>query len=186
MSQDDRNVNNNLDNDREQWGSSLGFILATAGSAIGLGNVWKFPYMTGANGGAAFVFLYLAIIVLIGASMLMVDFVVGRNGRSNAVEAYRKISSKFVWMGYLGIFCALLVLSYYAVIGGWIIYYMTQSFTTLAHIAPEEVGGFFGSFVSNPSFPLIFQFLFMAFTVYIVIVKCQDIAHCFKCQDIAH
>ncbi len=168
MSQDDRNVNKNLDNDREQWGSSMGFILATAGSAIGLGNVWKFPYMTGANGGAAFVFLYLVIIVLIGASMLMVDFVVGRNGRSNAVEAYRKISSKFVWMGYLGIFCALLVLSYYAVIGGWIIYYMTQSFTTLAHIAPEEVGGFFGGFVSNPSFPLIFQFLFMAFTVYIV------------------
>ncbi len=142
-------------------GSSLGFIIATAGSAVGLGNIWKFPYMTGANGGAAFVFIYLIIIVLIGASMLMVDFVVGRNGKSNAVDAYRKINSKFVWMGYLGIISAILVLSYYAVIGGWIIYYGLKSFTTLAHINPGEVGGeFFNNFVSNPTFPLLFQLLF--------------------------
>lgn len=81
---------------RERWGSKFGFILATAGSAVGLGNIWRFPYMTGAYGGASFVLLYLGIIVLIGASMLIVDFVIGRHGRANAVESYRKISSKFV------------------------------------------------------------------------------------------
>lgn len=154
--------------EREKWGSSIGFILATAGSAVGLGNVWKFPYLTGANGGAAFVFIYLIIIILIGASMLIVDFVVGRNGKSNAVDAYKKISNKFAWMGHLGIFCAILVLSYYAVVGGWIIYYMFKSFTTLSHIAPQNVGEFFGNFIGNPTLPLVFQFLFMAFTVYIV------------------
>ena len=164
----DVNSTTHLGEKREQWGSSLGFILATAGSAVGLGNIWKFPYMVGANGGAAFVFVYLIIMVLIGASMLMVDFVVGRNGGVNAVDSYRKISAKFTWMGHLGMLCAILVLSYYAVIGGWIIYYMSQSFTTLANIAPGDVGGFFGGFVSNPTFPLVFQFLFMAFTVYIV------------------
>ncbi|WMJ77742.1 MULTISPECIES: sodium-dependent transporter [unclassified Sedimentibacter] len=153
---------------REQWGSQLGFILASAGSAVGLGNVWKFPYMTGTNGGAAFVAVYLIIILLIGASMLLVDFVVGRYGKSNAVDAYKKISSKFAWMGYLGILCAILVLSYYAVIGGWIIHYMLNSFTTLTTIAPEQVGDFFGSFIGNPILPLIPQFFFMFFTVYIV------------------
>lgn len=162
------NVSEKLDNNREQWGSSFGFILATAGSAIGLGNIWKFPYMTGSNGGAAFVFVYLIIMAVIGVSMLMVDFVVGRNGKSNAVDAYRKISSKFVWMGYLGMFCAILVLSYYAVIGGWIFHYIFKSFTTLSTIAPEEVGNFFGSYVGSPMRPLLFQILFLVFTVYIV------------------
>lgn len=138
----DLNVTESLEKGRENWGSSMGFILATAGSAIGLGNIWKFPYMTGANGGAAFVFVYLIIMVVIGVSMLMVDFVVGRNGKSNAVDAYRKISTKFTWMGHLGILSAILVLSYYAVIGGWIIYYIANSLTTLSNIAPEEVGNF--------------------------------------------
>jgi len=164
----------NPEQKREQWGSQLGFILASAGAAVGLGNVWKFPYMTGTNGGAAFVAVYLIIILLIGASMLVVDFVVGRYGKSNAVDAYKKISSKFAWMGYLGIFCAILVLSYYAVIGGWIIHYMFNSFTTLATIAPDQVGGFFGNFISNPISPLIPQFMFMLFTVYIVMKGIKD------------
>lgn len=159
---------------REQWGSQLGFILASAGAAVGLGNVWKFPYMAGTNGGAAFVFVYLIIVLFIGASMLVVDFVVGRHGKSNAVDAYKKISSKFAWMGYLGILCAILVLSYYAVIGGWIIHYMFNSFTTLSKIAPDQVGDFFGNFISNPISPLIPQFLFMLFTVYIVMKGIKD------------
>lgn len=159
---------------REQWGSQLGFILASAGAAVGLGNVWKFPYLTGKNGGAAFVVVYLIIVILIGASMLVADFVIGRYGKANAVDAYKKISSKFAWMGYLGIFCAVLVLSYYAVIGGWIIYYMFNSFTTLAHIAPDQAGGFFGNFIGNPTLPLIPQFLFMLFTVYIVMKGIKD------------
>ena len=153
---------------RERWGSKFGFILATAGSAVGLGNIWRFPYMTGAYGGASFVLLYLGIIVLIGASMLIVDFVIGRHGRANAVESYRKISSKFVWMGYLGIFCAILVLSYYAVIGGWITYYGLSSFTSLRGLDSGQVGEFFGAFSGHPWKPLIFQLSFMVFTVVIV------------------
>ena len=85
---------------REQWGGRLGFVLATAGSAVGLGNVMKFPWMTGKNGGAAFLFVYLICMVVVGAGMLMADFLIGRNGKCAAINSYRKINGGFTWMGY--------------------------------------------------------------------------------------
>ncbi len=153
---------------REQWGGRFGFVLATAGSAVGLGNIMKFPYMTGKNGGAAFLFVYVVVMVLVGIVMLMCDFLVGRNGKANAVQAYRKLSKKFAWMGYLGMFGAVLALSYYAVFGGWMLYYIVNSFTTLATIPMEEVGGFFGGFIGQTAQPILYQAIFLVFTMLIV------------------
>ena len=153
---------------REQWGGRLGFILATAGSAVGLGNIMKFPYMTGRNGGAAFLFVYIIVMVIVGIGMLMADFLIGRNGKANAVASYRKISKKFAWMGYLGIFAAMLALSYYAVFGGWMLYYLINSLGTLANIAPDAVGAFFGGFVGSVVGPLVGTLVFLVLTMVIV------------------
>ena len=76
---------------REQWSGRLGFVLATAGSAVGLGNIMKFPWMTGQNGGAAFLFVYIVVMLIIGIGMLLCDFLIGRNGKANAVASYRKL-----------------------------------------------------------------------------------------------
>lgn len=154
---------------REQWSGRLGFVLATAGSAVGLGNIMKFPWMTGKFGGAAFLLVYIIVMFVVGIGMLLCDFLIGRNGKANAVASYRKLSGKkFTWMGYLGIFSALLALSYYAVFGGWMLYYLINSFTTLAHITPDAVGGFFGGFISQTWGPLLGALVFMILTVVIV------------------
>ena len=155
---------------REQWSGRLGFVLATAGSAVGLGNIMKFPYMTGQNGGAAFLFTYIIVMLIIGIGMLLCDFLIGRNGKANAVASYRKLlgNNHFTWMGYLGIFSAMLALSYYAVFGGWMLHYILHSFTTLAHINPADVGGFFGAFVSDVWGPILGTLIFLVLTVVIV------------------
>ncbi len=161
---------------REQWSGRLGFVIATAGSAVGLGNVMKFPWMTGKYGGAAFLFVYIIVMLVVGVGMLMCDFLIGRHGKANAVASYKKLlgNNHFAWMGYLGIFCALLALSYYAVFGGWMLYYMVNSFGTLAHIDPSAVGDFFGGFVSSVPGPLIGTAVFMILTVVIVCGGVKD------------
>lgn len=162
--------NENQGAPREQWSSRIGFVLATAGSAVGLGNVMKFPWMTGQNGGAAFLFTYIIIMLIVGVGMLLCDFLLGRKGKANAVATYTKLFGKnFKWMGYLGIFSALLALSYYAVFGGWMIHYIINSFGTLAHIDPNAVGDFFGATVSGTVVPLIESAIFLAITAFIVV-----------------
>mgnify|MGYP006285098665 CR=1 FL=1 len=153
---------------RGNFTSNIGFVLATAGSAVGLGNLWRFPYMTGTSGGGAFVLVYLLIMVVVGVSLLLVEFTVGRSGKANAVDSYRKISPKMVWVGYLGFITAFIFLSYFSVVGGWTIHYAISSFTGLFKLAPDEMGGFFGNFIGNPIVPLIYHFLFMGATVYII------------------
>ncbi len=155
---------------REQWGGRFGFVLATAGSAVGLGNIMKFPYMTGMNGGAAFLLVYIIVMLVVGVGMLMCDFLIGRNGKANAVASYRKLlgNNSFTWMGYLGIFSAMLALSYYAVFGGWMLYYIINSFGALANIAPDAVGGFFGDFTGSVAGPLVGTLIFLVLTMVIV------------------
>ncbi len=155
---------------REQWGGRLGFVLATAGSAVGLGNVMKFPWMTGKNGGGAFLFIYIICMVVVGVGMLMCDFLVGRSGKSAAISCYRKINGKFTWMGYLGVFGALLAESYYAIFGGWMMYYIINSFGALAKMTTgDEVGAFFGGFTGSVAGPLIGAVIFHLLTTIIVV-----------------
>jgi len=155
---------------REQWGGRLGFVLATAGSAVGLGNVMKFPWMTGKNGGAAFLFVYLICMVVVGAGMLMADFLIGRNGKCAAINSYRKINGGFTWMGYLGVFGALLAEAYYAVFGGWMMYYIVNSFGALAKMTDaNDVYGFFGGFTGSVVGPLVGALVFHILTTIIVV-----------------
>ncbi len=148
--------------------SKTGFILAAAGSAVGLGNIWRFPYMTGMNGGGAFVLVYIIAVALLGIPLLLVEFTIGRHGKVNAIDCYRKINEKTKFIGYIGFFSAPLFLAYYSVTSGWTIFYTIKSFTGLTSIPAEGIADFFFSFVANPWKPLIFHFIFTALTVYII------------------
>ncbi len=160
----------NEDNQRDQFKSRLGFVLATAGSAIGLGNIWRFPYIVGENGGGAFLFVYMGILLLMGVSLLLVEFVIGRNGGTNAIDSYAKISKNAKWVGWLGFVSAFIFLSYYSVVGGWTLYFTLSSFTgSIMKVAPADMGGFFGGFISSPIAPLVFHFVFMILAVGIIL-----------------
>lgn len=114
---------------REQWGSKIGFILAAAGSAIGLGNIWKFPYIAGENGGSSFIIIYLICIAVIGLPVLVGEILIGRTTQRNPVGAFRKLSKSKFWAGVggMGVVAGFLILSFYAVIAGWSIGYIYQS-----------------------------------------------------------
>lgn len=137
---------------REQWGSRLGFILAAAGSAVGLGNIWRFPYITGKYGGAAFVLFYLLVVIVIGMSLMLAEFAIGRSARQDAVGSMKKLGGgAWTIVGWMGFFCGFVILSYYAVIAGWTLAYMVKSLTGLMLEATsgEASGALFGAFVSN-------------------------------------
>ncbi|MFC0561749.1 sodium-dependent transporter [Halalkalibacter alkalisediminis] len=158
---------------REQWASRLGFILAAMGSAVGLGNVWRFSYVTGENGGAAFLLIYIAFIILIGIPIIMAEFTIGRKAQSDAVGSFEKLAPGKPWKvaGLMGVAAAFLILSFYGVIAGWITYYFTNYLTGTLWTAPAEgYESFFVSFITNPVKPLFWQFLFMALTIGIVFV----------------
>ncbi|MCP5061787.1 MAG: sodium-dependent transporter [Ignavibacteriae bacterium] len=114
---------------REKWGSKFGFILAAAGSAIGLGNIWKFPYIAGENGGAAFIFIYLICIAIIGLPVLIAEVLLGRTTQRNPVGAFKKLSDSKFWIGVgsLGVIAGFLILSYYIVIAGWSLGYIFEA-----------------------------------------------------------
>ena len=156
---------------REHWGSRLGFILAAAGSAVGLGNIWKFPYMAGENGGGAFLLIYLALVFTIGLSVMLAEMVIGRMAEKNAIGAFAKLKGG-AWplVGLCGVAAAFIILSFYSVVAGWTISYMVKSITgALAIEDPAALGGIFGGFISDPVSPLIYHALFMALTVFVVL-----------------
>jgi len=156
---------------REQWGSKFGFIMAAAGSAIGLGNIWKFPYLTGVNGGAAFVFVYLLIVLFIGFTVMLAELAIGRASQKNAVGAFAVLSKNPLWqlVGWAGILCGFVILSYYGVVAGWSIKYFIASFTDLMPIAESGgAGDYFGGFVSNATQVVIYQVVFMIMCIIVV------------------
>ena len=112
--------------ERANFGSKLGIILATAGSAVGLGNVWRFPYMTGENGGAAFIIIYLACVLLLGIPCMVSEFIIGRHGAANTARAYSRLADGKAWkyVGYLGVLTGYLITGYYAVVSGWCLQYV--------------------------------------------------------------
>jgi len=153
---------------RGQWASAIGFIMASAGAAIGLGNVWKFPYLAARYGGGTFLFIYILILISLGIPVLITEIVIGRRGRLNPVGTYAKLSKdnplwKFV--GFVAVFVNFLVLSYYSVVGGWITRYMFQY---LSGGIKGEIEAFFGGFITNPVAPLFWHAIFMGLTIFIV------------------
>ncbi len=110
---------------RGLFASKLGIVLATAGSAVGLGNIWRFPYETGQNGGAAFLIIYLVFLFLLGLPAMLCEFVVGRNAQRNATQAYGGWPWKFV--GYMGVFTGFIIMGFYSVVAGWTLQYVFAS-----------------------------------------------------------
>lgn len=156
---------------RENFGSKIGAILAAAGSAVGLGNVWRFPIETGENGGAAFIIIYVVCILVLGLPIMISEFLIGRHTHSNTAGAYRIISggSKWKWVGRLGVFTGWFILCYYGVVGGWTMHYTYLSATNaFADTPASEYGDMFGNFVSNPWIPTLWFLLFIGITHFVI------------------
>lgn len=161
----------------QQWSSKLGFILAAAGSAIGLGAIWKFPYIAGVSGGGAFFFIFLLFTILLGLPLLLAEFAIGRSTQKDAIESYKKIAPKTKWasIGYLGMITCFILLSFYSVIGGWIILYLVKAMTGgLNGLNQQQYGELFGATISNPLLSVGAHLVFMIITIAVVAKGVQN------------
>lgn len=158
-------------NDRGSFGSKIGIVLATAGSAVGLGNVWRFPYMAGENGGAAFILLYFACILVLGVPGMLSEFIVGRHAQANAARAYDKLSGGRPWklVGYLGILTSTLILGFYAVVAGWCLQYLYASLAGQVSGDADYVKNYFIAFSSHPLKPVLWGVGFVLITHLVVV-----------------
>ena len=160
-------------NQRGFWRSRWGFILAASGSAVGLGNVWKFPYIVGQNGGGAFVLIYLICIFVIGTPIMLTEFSLGRKTNRNPVGAFDQLKPNSLWVGigYMGVLAGFFILSFYGVVGGWTFAYIVKSITgsVLEFASPKEAAVFFGSFIGNTGEVLFYHAMFMGTCIAIVL-----------------
>ncbi len=157
--------------EKSQWGSKLGFILASAGSVIGLGSVWKFPYMTAANGGGGFLLIFLISTILIGFSLLLAEFALGRSAGVSAIKTFGKLgkNNKYNFIGWIGAFALFILLSFYSVIGGWILVYLGIEFGKLFQLGGTgDYAQLFTSIISNPAIALVAQAAFILLNIFIV------------------
>ena len=152
--------------ERAKFGSKMGVILATAGSAIGLGNVWRFPYMAGENGGAAFIVFYILCVVILGLPCMVSEFIIGRHAQANTARAYNKISSSKIWtaVGCLSVLTGFLITSYYAVVSGWCLQYIYASLMGHLDGDPEYFKQYFANFSSNPVKPIVWTVVILGIT----------------------
>ncbi len=155
---------------RGGFATRVGFILAASGSAIGLGNIWKFPYVTGANGGGAFLILYLGIVFTIGLSVMMAEMAIGRAAERNPVGAFRRLKGgPWVAVGIMGVVTGFVLLSFYSVVGGWTIAYALKALAgQLSVSGADALGGVFGGFISSTAEPLVYHAVFMVLTAVVV------------------
>ena len=157
---------------REHWGSRIGFILASAGCAVGLGNIWRFPTTAGDNGGGLFVLIYLTWVFVLGVPVMLAEFTIGRAAQSNAVGSFRKLAPRTPWfmLGGMGVLVGFMILSFYAVVGGWIIGYVFSSIsgTIVSGLSPTSLGNYFELVAQDPLISIFFFFVFMAVTIMIV------------------
>lgn len=155
----------------DQWTTKLGFILATAGSAIGLGAIWKFPYMVGISGGGAFFLIFLLFTVFIGMPILLAEFVIGRGSQKDAIGAYKHFAPNSGWhaIGILGMVGSFILLSFYSVIGGWILLYLIQTVTgQLTGLSEADYSQRFAEIIADPMYAIGAQGIFMLLTIYVV------------------
>lgn len=157
---------------RGNFATKFGVIAAAAGSAIGLGNIWRFPYITGENGGAAFLFVYLFFILLIGFPVMLSEFIIGRKARRNPYGAFKTLAPKQPWylIGFMGVLAAFLILAFYSTVAGWTLEYLYNSIqNTFAGKSSEQLNNMFGAFIAHPYRPVMWQVVFMILTAGIVI-----------------
>lgn len=160
-------TSNTTTNTRDTWGSRLGFVMAAAGSAVGLGNIWKFPYTAGESGGGAFVAIYLLFVIFIGFSVMLTEFAIGRKTGLSAVGAFKSTDRRWTFIGVLGVFSGLLIMGFYPVVGGWAVAYVSKIATGLLD-TPEAIGDSFGTFISDPIQPLLWMGAYLALNIVVV------------------
>lgn len=156
--------------ERANFGSKIGVILATAGSAVGLGNVWRFPYMAGENGGAVFIIIYVACVVLLGIPCMVSEFIVGRHGQANTARAYRKLAGRSPWalIGYMGVLTGFLITGYYAVVSGWCLQYIWASLIGHLQGDPEYFKTYFADLSMHPVKPVLWTVIILGITYLII------------------
>lgn len=163
---------------RDNFSGKFGIIAAAAGSAVGLGNIWKFPYEAGANGGSAFIIVYIVFVLLIGLPVMLSEFIIGRNARKNVFGAFRQIKPKqkgWGLVGMLGVTVAFIILAFYGTVAGWTLEYLYQAVTNnLLGLSSEGYTNMYQEFIKNPYRPVVWQFIFMILSGVIVLVGIEN------------
>ena len=158
-------------NERITWTSRIGFVLASAGAAVGLGAIWKFPYMAGTNGGSVFMLPYIFFTFTVGISLLVAELAMGRAGREGPMASLTKVCGRgWGFFGGVGVFTVFLILSFYSAVGGWCIKYMVDAVIGRGLISdPELLGTHFGAFVSDGSMSFLYMMIFLGITSVVVL-----------------
>ena len=154
---------------RGSFSGGLGFVLAAAGSAVGLGNLWRFPYLAAQYGGGIFIFVYLILVLTFGYSMLVMEIGIGRKTKKSSISAFKQLDKKFSVFGYLAMIVPMIILPYYCVIGGWVLKYMLVFLSGKATVSAAAADDYFGGFISATWSPLIMFLIFFAITIVIVL-----------------
>lgn len=163
--------------ERDSFATKLGILAASAGSAVGLGNIWKFPYVTGENGGAAFILIYLICILIFGLPIMISEFALGRKAKANTVESYKKLAPDTHWhiTGYLSTITAFIILSYYLIIAGWILSYIVRAASgKLISVPANELEAYFGSVCGGVFGPLFWNVVVVLLTSFVVFKGIED------------
>lgn len=153
--------------EREGFSSKLGFVLAAAGSAVGLGNIWRFPYLVAKYGGGIFLLVYLILVLTFGYSIMTLEIAMGRKTKQSPIGAYSRFGKKYAWVGWLTVIIPFLISGYYSVIGGWVIKYLVVYIQNLSVNAASN--GFFDEFISKPIEPIVYQLVFVLFSAIILV-----------------
>lgn len=162
---------------RENFSSKIGAILVAAGSAVGLGNIWRFPVETGQNGGAAYIIIYIACIIVLGIPIMMSEFLIGRNTHSNTAGAYQKLApnTQWKWVGRLGVLSGFLIYCYYSVVAGWTLEYAGLAIgNQFEGKQIEDFKQIFADFSADPVLPIVFMAVFFLATHFIVVKGVKD------------
>ena len=156
--------------ERANFGTKLGIILATAGSAVGLGNVWRFPYMAGQNGGAAFILVYIACVLILGIPCMLNEFIIGRRAQANTARSYARLANGTPWrlIGLFGVFTGFMITSYYVVVSGWCLQYIYASVAGHLSGDTDYVKTYFDTFSSHPWKPIVWMLVFMLMCHFII------------------
>lgn len=152
---------------RSNFTGKLGFVLAAAGSAVGLGNIWRFPYLAAKYGGGIFLLVYLILAVTFGFALMAAEIAIGRKTGVSAIEAFKKLDKRYSFIGYIASIVPVIILPYYSVIGGWVIKYLAAFVS--GNIAAAAQDSYFGAFISNPTEPILWFFIFIGITALIVL-----------------